>query len=75
MLDTYRLFGRSGLRVPPLALGTMTFRESWGAEEMESRRIFDAYVDHGGNFIDTAGYYAKGRAEELTGIFVPKKRD
>jgi aryl-alcohol dehydrogenase-like predicted oxidoreductase len=74
-LDSYRLLGRSGLRVSPLALGTMTFGESWGADETESRRIFDAYVDRGGNFIDTAGYYAKGRSEELTGRFAAERRD
>jgi aryl-alcohol dehydrogenase-like predicted oxidoreductase len=74
-LDSYRLLGRSGLRVSPLALGTMTFGETWGAEETESRRIFDAYLDRGGNFIDTAGYYAHGRSEELTGRFAASRRD
>ncbi|WP_068078322.1 aldo/keto reductase [Novosphingobium lentum] len=74
-LDSYRLLGRSGLRVSPLSLGTMTFGETWGAPEDESRRIFDAYVDRGGNFIDTAGYYAQGRSEELTGKFAAAKRD
>src|ERR1700728_4313346 len=74
-LDSYRLLGRSGLRVSPLALGTMTFGEVWGAEEAESRRIFDAYIDRGGNFIDTAGFYAQGRAETLTGRFARGKRD
>lgn len=74
-LDSYRLLGRSGLRVSPLCLGTMTFGETWGADEAESRRIFDAYVDRGGNFIDTAGYYAQGRSEALTGSFAKEKRD
>lgn len=74
-LETYRLLGRSGLRVSPLSLGTMTFGESWGAEEAESRRIFDAYVERGGNFVDTAGYYAQGRSEELTGKFAQEKRE
>jgi len=74
-LDSYRLLGRSGLRVSPISLGTMTFGESWGAEEAESRRIFDAYVDRGGNFVDTAGYYAGGRSEELTGKFAREKRE
>jgi aryl-alcohol dehydrogenase-like predicted oxidoreductase len=73
-LDSFRLLGRSGLRVSPLALGTMTFGEGWGAEEAESRRMFDAYVDRGGNFIDTAGYYAQGRSEELTGKFARGRR-
>lgn len=74
-LDTYRLLGRSGLRVSPLALGTMTFGEEWGADERESRRIFDTYVDQGGNFIDTAGYYADGASEMLTGKFAEAKRE
>lgn len=74
-LDHYRLLGRSGLRVSPLALGTMTFGEQWGADEQESRRMFDHYVDLGGNFVDTAGYYAHGRSEELTGVFAEGKRD
>lgn len=29
-LNHYRLLGRSGLRVSPLALGTMTFGTDWG---------------------------------------------
>ena len=74
-LDSYRLLGRSGLRVSPLALGTMTFGEEWGADEQESRRIFDSYVDQGGNFIDTAGYYADGASETLTGKFAEAKRE
>ncbi|WP_222886145.1 aldo/keto reductase [Sphingobium sp. PNB] len=74
-LDSYRLLGRSGLRVSPLALGTMTFGEEWGADEQESRRIFDSYVDQGGNFIDTAGYYADGASEILTGKFAEAKRE
>ncbi|WP_336971337.1 aldo/keto reductase [Sphingobium aromaticiconvertens] len=74
-LETYRLLGRSGLRASPLALGTMTFGEEWGADEKESRRIFDAYVDQGGNFVDTAGYYADGISEELTGKFAKTKRE
>ena len=49
-LDEYRLLGRSGLRVSPVALGTMTFGKNWGwgADATESRRIFDLYVDRGG---------------------------
>jgi aryl-alcohol dehydrogenase-like predicted oxidoreductase len=74
-LDSYRLLGRSGLRVSPLALGTMTFGAGWGSEEEESRRIFDAYVDGGGNFVDTAGHYAEGRSETLTGRFAKGKRE
>ncbi len=74
-LASYRLLGRSGLRVSPLCLGAMTFGETWGADEAESRRIFDAYVDRGGNFVDTAGFYAQGRSESLTGAFAEAKRN
>lgn len=61
-LDHYRLLGRSGLRVSPLSLGTMTFGEAWGwgADAGEAKRIFDAYADRGGNFIDTAVNYTNG---------------
>ena len=76
-LDHYRLLGRSGLRVSPLSLGTMTFGEDWGwgAEEGEARRIFDAYVDHGGNFIDTAVNYMNGSSERILGGFIKDRRD
>jgi aryl-alcohol dehydrogenase-like predicted oxidoreductase len=72
-LDSYRLLGRSGLRVSPLALGTMTF--GWGADRDAAREIFDAYVDRGGNFVDTANGYADGSAEEMVGEFAGSRRD
>jgi len=76
-LDTYRLLGRSGLRVSPLSLGTMTFGEDWGwgAGESEARRIFDLYVDRGGNFVDTAVNYTNGASERLVGQFIKAKRE
>ncbi len=73
MLDSYRLLGRSGLRVSPLALGTMTF--GWGADQDAARAIFDAYVGRGGNFVDTANGYANGRAEEMVGEFAESRRE
>ncbi|QQN08979.1 aldo/keto reductase [Agrobacterium fabrum] len=76
-LDQYRLLGRSGLRVSPLSLGTMTFGSEWGwgADEGEARRIFDAYVDRGGNFIDTSVNYTDGASERILGGFVKDKRE
>lgn len=76
-LDTYRLLGRSGLRVSPFALGTMTFGTDWGwgAGEAEARRIFDAYVDRGGNFVDTANAYTGGTSERFVGRFAQGRRD
>ncbi len=73
-LTSFRTLGRSGLVVSPLALGTMTFgNASWGSSEEVSRDIFNAYVDAGGNFIDTADVYAKSRSEELVGSHVAER--
>jgi aryl-alcohol dehydrogenase-like predicted oxidoreductase len=76
-LDHYRLLGRSGLRVSPLCLGTMTFGTDWGwgADEDTSRAIFDAYASRGGNFIDTANFYTRGTSERLVGRFIAAERD
>src|SRR3954465_730814 len=76
-LDTSRLLGRSGLRVSPLSLGTMTFGTDWGwgSDAQEARRIFDTYVDRGGNFIDTANQYTGGTSEKFVGEFAEGKRD
>jgi aryl-alcohol dehydrogenase-like predicted oxidoreductase len=76
-LQSYRLLGRSGLRVSPLSLGTMTFGADWGwgADEDEARRLFDTYVDRGGNFIDTASMYTNGSSERLLGKFLTDKRE
>ncbi len=76
-LDNYLTLGRSGLRVSPVSLGTMTFGSDWGwgADASESRRMFDAYVERGGNFIDTANFYTNGSSEKLVGQFVAGKRE
>jgi hypothetical protein len=49
----YYLLGKSGLRVSELCLGAMTFGEEWGwgASKDESRKIFNAYVNAGGNLL------------------------
>ncbi|MFE9406447.1 aldo/keto reductase [Streptomyces sp. NPDC006530] len=75
-LDTYRLLGRSGLRVSPLALGAATFGTEWdwGAEPDEARKLFDLYVERGGNFIDTASTYTNGSSERLLGEFARGNR-
>ncbi len=72
-----KLLGRSGLRVSELCLGTMTFGEEWGwgATKEVSRRIFDAYVDAGGNFLDTANKYTEGTSERLVGEFMGADRE
>jgi aryl-alcohol dehydrogenase-like predicted oxidoreductase len=73
----YKLLGRSGLRVSEVALGTMTFGDAWGwgAPKDESRRMFEAFLDAGGNFVDTACNYTDGQSEEFVGEFVRADRD
>lgn len=73
----YRLLGRSGLKVSELCLGTMTFGEDWGwgASREESRAIYDAFREAGGNFVDTANVYTKGSSELLLGEFLRGHRD
>ena len=73
-LADYCSLGRSGLIVSPLALGTMTFGTArWGTGEAQSRAVFDAYVEAGGNFVDTADVYAGGRSEEMLGAFIAER--
>ncbi len=72
----YRLLGKTGLRVSELCLGTMTFGQEWGwgASREESRRMFDAFAEAGGNFIDTANRYTDGTSEKFVGEFVSGER-
>jgi aryl-alcohol dehydrogenase-like predicted oxidoreductase len=70
-LTAYRTLGRSGLVVSPLALGTMTFGPGgWNADDATAREIFDAYLEAGGNLVDTADIYASGGSEALIGRFL-----
>ncbi|WP_372088879.1 aldo/keto reductase [Tistrella mobilis] len=70
-MKDYRTFGRSGLVVSPLALGTMTFGAGrWGSDEAGARAIFDTYVEAGGNLVDTADIYSGGDSERMLGQFI-----
>jgi aryl-alcohol dehydrogenase-like predicted oxidoreductase len=71
-LDHYITLGRSGLRVSPFCLGTMTFGENlgWGSSVEESQQILDRFIELGGNFIDTANFYTKSHSEKIIGDHV-----
>src|SRR5713226_3304472 len=73
----YKLLGNSGLRVSELCLGTMTFGEDWGwgASPEESRKVYDTFLEAGGNFIDTANVYTNGTSERLLGEFMDGQRE
>ncbi|MGE3268472.1 MAG: aldo/keto reductase [Chloroflexota bacterium] len=73
----YQLLGNSGLRVSELCLGTMTFGDvlGWGADLDESRRMFETFLDAGGNFVDTANNYTMGTSEQFLGEMIGPHRD
>src|ERR1700686_3090467 len=72
----YRLLGNSGLRVSEAALGTMTFGDDWGwgTAKDEARKVYGAFRDAGGNFIDTANIYTNGTSESFLGDFMEGHR-
>jgi aryl-alcohol dehydrogenase-like predicted oxidoreductase len=74
----YKLLGKSGLRVSELCLGAGTFGTNWGpigSDEAESARIFGAFVDAGGTFIDTSNRYQEGQSEQWLGKLIHADRD
>jgi aryl-alcohol dehydrogenase-like predicted oxidoreductase len=68
-----RHLGRTGLRVSRLGLGTM----AWGrdTDEGEAADLLKAYLDAGGNLVDTADVFGEGEAEALLGRLVEGIRD
>jgi len=72
-----KLLGRSGLRVSELCLGTMTFGKEWGfgTDKKDSKKVFDAFINAGGNFLDTANLYNEGTSEKFLGDFIASQRD
>jgi aryl-alcohol dehydrogenase-like predicted oxidoreductase len=67
-----RRLGRTGLRVSALCLGGNTF--GWTTDQKASEAVLDAYVEAGGNFIDTADVYSRwvpghegGESEDVLG--------
>ena len=63
---TYRYIGKSGLRVSPICLGTMTFGTQ--ADKKEAFRIMDKAYEAGINFFDTAELYPVPPSGKLAGI-------
>jgi len=75
-LTNYVTLGRSGLRVSPFCLGTMTFGEDWGwgSTVADSEAILGRFLERGGNFIDTANVYTRGHSEKIIGDFIGHDR-
>lgn len=73
----YQIFGKTGLRVSQVALGTGNFGTGWGygADPDAAEEVFNAYANAGGNFIDSADAYQFGQSEELLGKLLQGRRE
>ncbi|RZT92198.1 aryl-alcohol dehydrogenase-like predicted oxidoreductase [Advenella incenata] len=73
----YTTFGKTGLQVSQVALGTGNFGTGWGygADSDVSTAIFNAYAEAGGNFIDSADVYQFGQSEQLLGSLLAGRRE
>ena len=69
----YRKMGRTGLKVSPLCLGTMTLGKQ--VDEPTSLRLIERAIDLGVNFIDTADLYVNGVTEQIVAKAIKGKRD
>ena len=67
-----RRLGATGTLVSELCLGCMTFGNE--ANEEQSRAIIHAFLEAGGNFLDTADVYSQGLSEEITGRAIRERR-
>lgn len=74
----YRRLGRIGLKVSCFCLGTMQW--GWTTDEPTAGAVMDAFVERGGNFLDTADFYSRwlpghsgGESEEIIGRWVQRR--
>ncbi|HEX2916617.1 MAG TPA: aldo/keto reductase [Chloroflexia bacterium] len=74
----FRKLGRTGLKVSALCLGTMQW--GWTADEKTAFDVMDAFMEAGGNFIDTADVYSRwvegnpgGVSEEVIGRWMKER--
>lgn len=68
-----RSFGKTGIEVSEVCLGTMAFGA--GVAPGDARRICDAFFDRGGNFVDAANTFAAGESERILGDVLRDRRD
>ena len=75
-----RTIGRTDLSVSPLCFGGNVF--GWTADEKTSFAVLDAYVEGGGNFIDTADVYSTwlpghvgGESESILGKWMNERNN
>ena len=68
----YKIIGKTGIKVAPLVFGTMSFGTI--ADKEMSRQLFDAAIEKGINFFDTANVYGGGKSETYLGEFAKERR-
>jgi aryl-alcohol dehydrogenase-like predicted oxidoreductase len=75
-----RKLGRTGMKVAALCLGGNTF--GWTTDQKASEAVLDAYLESGGNFIDTADVYSRwapgntgGESETALGIWMAARKN
>jgi aryl-alcohol dehydrogenase-like predicted oxidoreductase len=76
----YRKLGRTGLKVSSLCLGTMQW--GWTADEKTAFTLMDAFIESGGNFLDTADFYSRwlpghagGESEKIIGRWLKERQN
>ena len=76
----YRKLGRTGLKVSTICLGTMQW--GWTTDKAQSFVVMDAFMDAGGNFIDTADMYSRwvegnpgGVSESIIGEWMQNRKN
>ncbi|GJC88867.1 putative aryl-alcohol dehydrogenase AAD14 [Colletotrichum liriopes] len=80
-LGRYRVLSTTaGVRVSPLCLGAMSIGSAWSSflgsmEKDNSFKLLDAFVDAGGNFIDTANNYQNEESEQILGEWMTAREN
>ncbi|EHY51811.1 putative aryl-alcohol dehydrogenase aad14 [Exophiala dermatitidis] len=80
-LGRYRVLSKTaGIRVSPLCLGGMSLGDAWseflGSQSKENAfKLLDAFVEAGGNFIDTANNYQNEQSEQWIGEWMAARKN
>ncbi|NCL72874.1 aldo/keto reductase [Rhodococcus sp. YH1] len=72
---TYRILGRTGVKVSPLALGAMNFGVWANKDHDDAARIIHRALDAGINVVDTADVYSQGENEDIVGKALKGRRE
>ncbi|KAG9940524.1 aryl-alcohol dehydrogenase AAD14, partial [Aureobasidium melanogenum] len=72
------LSSTAGVRVSPLQLGAMSIGDAWSEvmgsmDKKQSFALLDAFVEAGGNFIDTANNYQNEQSEQWLGDWMKER--